>query len=117
MPVDMTHKASQMPPDSGILYRNPVPSGNDPSAYVGAFCNSCGLIRPEEGADVELTSADCLGRYLYVTIINDEGDVDSDPCPRVSRFLTREAALIKRPEVAKVALREQAPLRLKVLSS
>jgi hypothetical protein len=84
---------------------------------ISAFCDSCGLIRPEEGADVELTPADCLGRYLYITVVNDGDDVDSDPCPWVSRFLTREAALIKRPELVKVALREQTPRRLKVLSS
>jgi hypothetical protein len=36
-PVDITHKASQMPPDTGILYRNPVSSGNDPSAYIGVI--------------------------------------------------------------------------------
>jgi hypothetical protein len=84
---------------------------------ISAFCDSCGLIRPEEGADVELTPADCLGRYLYITVVNDGGDVDSDPCPRVSRFLTREVALIKRPGLVKIQLREQTPRKLTIVNS
>jgi hypothetical protein len=36
-PVDITHKPSQMPPESGILYRNRVSSGNDSSTYIGVI--------------------------------------------------------------------------------
>jgi hypothetical protein len=67
---------------------------------ISAFCGSCALIRPEEGADVERTPVDCLGRYLYVTVVNDSGDVDSDPMAGVARFMTREVALIKNPQLA-----------------
>jgi hypothetical protein len=81
-------------------------------AVLNAFCDSAGLIKPAQGEAV-LTAADCLGRYLYVVISNDVGDPDSDPVPHVTRFITREAALIKNPQLAKVMLKEQAPRPLK----
>jgi hypothetical protein len=64
-----------------------------------------------------LTPADCLGRYLYITVVNDSGEVDSDPYPRVNRFLTRETALIKNPQLAKIQLREQTPRQLKLVQN
>jgi hypothetical protein len=36
-PVDISHKVSQMPPNSGVLYWNRAPSGSDPSAYIGVL--------------------------------------------------------------------------------
>jgi hypothetical protein len=39
-------------------------------------------------ADVELTTADCLCRYLYVTTVNEGDDRESDPTQRISRFPT-----------------------------
>jgi hypothetical protein len=86
------------------------------AVVISAFCDSCGLLRPEEGAEVELKPEDCLGRYLYVSIVNDESNTDNDPMPRVTRFLTREAALVKNLQLAKVMLREQAPRRLAVVN-
>jgi hypothetical protein len=116
-----------MPGNDMLVLKLQLPSGESlpctltfvPKAAVAisAFCDSCGLIRAQEGADVELTPADCLGRYLYITVLNDTGEVDSDSCPRVNRFLTREAALIKRAELAKIQLREQTPRKLTTVNS
>jgi hypothetical protein len=44
---------------------------------------------------------------------NDVDDPSSEPWPRITRFIAREAALIKNPELAKIVLREQPPRQLK----
>ena len=87
---------------------------NKARAAINAFCNSAELLCPE-GSDVEvnLTTADCLGRYLYVTIINEDDGQGGDPFPKIVRFLTREAALIKNPAIANVKLQPQQPRNLR----
>jgi hypothetical protein len=79
---------------------------------INAFCDSAELRKPAE-ADiaVDLRAADCLNRYVYVTI-SVETDGQTGAQPKVIRFLTREEALAINPELAKVQLREQAPLEL-----
>ena len=47
-----------------------------------------------------------------VTIKSGETDNQSGALPKVTRFLTREEALAINPELAKVVLKEQAPLGL-----
>jgi len=84
-------------------------------AAITAFCQSADLVLPEDkNADINLTAADCLGRYLYVTVINEDDDQGGDPYPKIVRFLTREAALIKNPHIARIVMREQFPLKLSV---
>jgi hypothetical protein len=81
---------------------------------INCFCDSAQLLRPDDPeADVELTAADCLNRYLYVGITNDNPGPVSDPYPHVSRFLTREAALVKNPQLATIVLEDQKPLELR----
>jgi len=83
---------------------------------INGFCRSAELEFPEgQDVEAELTAKDCLGRYVYVQITNDTSQPDSDPIPRVTRFLSRETALIKNPALAKVTLRTQEPRRLKTL--
>jgi hypothetical protein len=83
---------------------------------INAFCRSAQLELPaNQDVEMELIAADCLGRYLYVQITNDTSQSDSDPIPRLTRFLTRETALLKNPALAKVTLRTQEPRRLKML--
>jgi len=82
---------------------------------ITAFCASAELIIPEnQNADVNLTAADCFGRHLYVTVANEDDGQGGDPCPKIVRFLTREAALVKNPKLARIVLREQFPLKLNV---
>lgn len=80
---------------------------------ITAFCESAGLlVGTDENAEVNLSAGDVLNRYLYVTVVNDCASPESDPAPRVARFLTREAAIAKNPQLARVAIREQLPLKL-----
>ncbi len=82
-------------------------------AAITAFCQSADLVLPaDKDADINLTAADCLGRYLYVTVVNEDDGQGGDPYPKIVRFLTREAALIKNPQLARIVLREQLPLKL-----
>jgi hypothetical protein len=83
---------------------------------ITAFCLSCDLVLPtEKDTQVTLRASDCLGRYLYVTIVNEDDGQGGDPVPKIVRFLTREAALIKNPELARVVLREQKPRKLEAI--
>jgi hypothetical protein len=80
---------------------------------INAFCSSAELVKPlEDGIEVELTAHHCLGRYLYVVIVNDGNDPVSDPIPRICRFITREQALL----IAQIKLQPQAPITLPVVS-
>jgi hypothetical protein len=83
---------------------------------INAFCSSAELAKPlEHGIEVELTAHHCLGRYLYVVITN-ISDPASDPIPRISRFITREQALIKNPALAQIKLSPQEPRTLKPIT-
>jgi hypothetical protein len=61
---------------------------------------------------VNLTAEDCRDRYLYITVYNEDDGQGGDPLPKIVRFLTREAALVKNPELVRVVLREQQPRKL-----
>src|SRR5258708_37465903 len=75
-------------------------------AAITAFCQSADLVLPaDKDADINLTAADCLGRYLYVTVVNEDDGQGGYPYPKIVRFLTREAALIKNPLLACTELR------------
>jgi hypothetical protein len=83
---------------------------------INAFCSSAELAKPlEDGIEIELTARHCLGRYLYVVIINDNNDPTGDPMPRISRFIIREQALIKNPALAQIKLGPQEPLQLPIV--
>src|SRR5215475_4963916 len=62
-------------------------------AAINAFCDSTGLIKPSDAdVEVELATTHCKGRYIYVLVSNDL-ESNGEAAPRISRFLTREAAL------------------------
>jgi len=85
---------------------------------INAFCESANLQRPPgDGVEAELSAEHCRGRYVYASIFNDAGDLTSDPMPDVSRFLTREQAPIKNPDLAKITLQPQAPVSLPVVNN
>jgi hypothetical protein len=86
-------------------------------AAINGFFDSVGFIRPKEkDIEVNLTATDCVGRYLYVSIINEDDGQAGDPFPKIVRFLTREAALLRNPELAKITLREQSPGHLEIVN-
>jgi hypothetical protein len=83
---------------------------------IEAFCDSAGLLLPDAiGSNVNLTADDCLGRYCYAWIKDRE--VDEDTYSTVHRFLTRENALKKNPELAKIPLPKDAPAPRKLAST
>jgi hypothetical protein len=85
---------------------------------ISAFRESANLQRPPgDGVEVELSAEHCRGRYLYAAIVNDGGDLSNDPMPHVSRFLTREQALIKNPDLARITLQPQAPMSSPVVTN
>jgi len=83
---------------------------------VNAFVASAGLQKPP-GADVEveLLPEHVRNRYVYATVLNDVSDSASDPVPKVVRFLSREAALLKNPSIAEITLQPQPPVTLPVV--
>jgi hypothetical protein len=79
---------------------------------ISAFCRSANMVFPDgDEADVKLTAANCLDRYLYVVVTN-ETDQLTGAVSRISRFLSREEALVVNPALSRVTLKEQAPLLL-----
>ena len=75
---------------------------------INTFCKSANLQRrPGDGVEVEPSAEHCRGTYLYAAIVYDGGDLSSDPIPHVSRFLTREQALIKNPDLARITLQSE----------
>jgi hypothetical protein len=79
---------------------------------INAFCDSANLRKPAEAdVAVDLNACHCLNRYVYVTV-SVETDDQTGAQPKVTRFLTREEALAINPELAKITLKEQAPLEL-----
>jgi hypothetical protein len=84
-------------------------------AAINAFCDSAQLIKPTDPeSEAELTATHCKGRYLYVVVSNDPG-ANGEPSPRITRFLTREAALAANPALAKIRLQPQEPVKLPVI--
>jgi hypothetical protein len=82
---------------------------------LNAFCDSAGLAKPSDpDVEVQLTAEICKGRYLYITV-STELESNSDPTPRIVRFLTREQALIINPSLSKIVLQLQEPIHLPVV--
>jgi hypothetical protein len=77
-------------------------------ALVNAFVASCELTKPP-GDDVEseLRAEHIRGRYLYGVIVNDVSDPASDLVPKIVRFISRQAAIVKNPSIANVPLQPQ----------
>jgi hypothetical protein len=75
---------------------------------VNAFVESCELTKPS-GNDVqtELRAEHVRGRYLYAVVVNDVSDPASDPIPKIVRFISREAAILKNPSIADIQLQPQ----------
>jgi hypothetical protein len=83
---------------------------------INAFRSSADLVKPlKDEIKVELTARHCLGRYLYITVVNDAGEVTDDPAPRVSRFLTRDQALAENLQLSEINLQPQPTVVLLVV--
>jgi hypothetical protein len=81
-------------------------------AVLNAFVASCGLTVPAEpGIRVELPANILVGRYCYITVAT-ESDDQGGVYSKFVRYLTRAEALAVNPELAKITLREQAPIHL-----
>jgi hypothetical protein len=77
-------------------------------ALVNAFVASCGLTPPPgEDVEAELRAEHVRGRQLYAVIANDISDPVSDPVPRIVRFISREAAILKDPSISNIQLLPQ----------
>jgi hypothetical protein len=82
---------------------------------INAFCDSAELTKPAAAdIEVELTSAHCKGRYIYVVVSNDL-ESNGEAAPRITQFLTREAALQANPALEKIALQPHEPVQLTVV--
>src|SRR6516225_6049998 len=82
---------------------------------INAFCDSAQLIKPANpDVEVELTAAHCKNRYLYILLSNDP-EANGEPSPRITRFLTREAALAVNPSLSKISLQPQEPMQLPIV--
>jgi hypothetical protein len=80
---------------------------------INAFCDSAELRKPAQAdVAVELTTRDCLGRYVYIAVTV-ETDNRTGAAAKVTRFLRREEALLLNPELARVAIRDQVPVELR----
>lgn len=80
---------------------------------INAFTQSAGLLRPSEpNVEVELSANHCLGRYIYFKLEHDE-----EGAPKISRFISRDAALLINPRLAEVAIQPQAPVTLPIVSN
>jgi hypothetical protein len=74
-----------------------------------AFCKSAGLEMPEnKDAQIALSEIDCLRRIVYVLVEHEEGK-DGVTRAKVSRWLTREAALKRNEALALIALPRNVP--------
>jgi hypothetical protein len=77
---------------------------------------SCGLTPPPgEDVEAELRAEHVRGRCLYAVIANDISDPASDPVPRIVRFISREAAIVKEPGIASIPLQPQPAVVLPVV--
>jgi hypothetical protein len=84
-------------------------------AAINAFCDSAQLSKPADAdIEVELTATHCKGRHIYVSVSNDP-ESNGEPSPRITRFLTREAALAANPALAKIILQPLEPIQLPVV--
>jgi hypothetical protein len=68
----------------------------------------------ENGNDVqtELRAEHVRGRYLYGVVVNEVSDSASDPIPKIIRFISREAAILKNPSIADIQLQPQPAVAL-----
>ena len=80
------------------------------------FVESCELTKPP-GNDVqtELRAEHVRGRYLYAAVVNDVSDPASDPIPKIVRFISREAAILKNPSIVDIQLQPQPAVVLPVV--
>src|SRR6516165_7850750 len=83
---------------------------------VNAFVESCELTNPP-GNDVEteLRAEHVRGRYLYAVVVNDVSDPASEPIPKIVRFISREAAILKNPSIADIQLQPHPAVELPVV--
>ena len=83
---------------------------------VNAFVESCELTKPS-GNDVqtELCAEHVRGRYLYGVVVNDISEPASDPIPKIVRFISREAAILKNPSIADIQLQPQPAVVLPIV--
>jgi hypothetical protein len=82
---------------------------------LNAFAVSAGFLIPKESdVEVQLTAELCKGRYIYITIAIDQ-DSNGESAPKITRFLTRDAALLANPALGKITLQPQEPIPLPVV--
>ena len=70
---------------------------------------------PGNDVQTELRAEHVRGRYLYGVVVNDVSDPASDPIPKIVRFISREAAILKNPSIADIQLQPQPAVVLPVV--
>ena len=53
---------------------------------------------------------------MYAAVVNDVSDPASDPIPKIVRFISREAAILKNPSIADIQLQPQPAVVLPVVN-
>lgn len=82
---------------------------------INAFAVSAEFLLPKQAdVEVQLTAEHCRDRNIYVAINSDQ-DSNGGSFPRITRFLSREQALLANPQLLKVTLQPQAPIQLPVI--
>ena len=80
---------------------------------VNAFVESCELTKPPgNDGETELRAEHGRGLYLYAVVLNEVSDPASDPIPKIVRFISREAAILKNPSIADIQLQPQPAVAL-----
>ena len=74
---------------------------------VGYFARSCDIVLPPAGAEAELRAADVENRLFFAEVALDENGE-----PRIVKFLSKQEACVRNPEIGKLSFHPQEPLRL-----
>ena len=70
---------------------------------------------PGNDVETELLGEHVRGRYLYAVVVNDVSDPASEPIPKIVRFISREAAILKNPSIADIQLQPHPAVELPVV--
>jgi len=82
------------------------------SWYIVSFCESAELGRPnDKDAEIILEPKHCLNRYCYVLVKHEEDD-GGELRAKVTRFLTREEALERNPDLLRIRIEPQTRVEL-----
>ena len=74
---------------------------------VGHFARSCELLLPPAGTEAEIRASDIEGRLFFAEVAADETAE-----PRIIKFLSKQEAFARNPQLSTHSFRPQTPLKL-----